>query len=124
MPSGSAPTGSIPNSSSTSSTTYNSVTEYIASLNSDETWITYDATTNTAKITSLEAFVKHLKNASKDVGAFDSLSRSQAENDVFGTETTDSLHFDQTMADLLKKMIIHHIQIINLVMRQIMLMIS
>jgi hypothetical protein len=87
---------------STSSTTYNTVTDYINSLNSDETWVVYDAKINTAKITSVGAFVKHLKNATKDVGAFDSLSRSQAENDVFGTNTTDALHFDETMANLLK----------------------
>ena len=101
-PSG-APTGAMPSgSASTSSTTYQTVTDYINSLNSYETWIKYDSKTNKATITSIEAFVKHLKNASKDVGAFDSLTRSQAENDVFGTDKTDSLHFDKTMAELLK----------------------
>lgn len=90
-------------SSSSSSTTYQTAKEYIASLNSDEEWITYDETTNTAKISSLEAFVKHCKTASKDVGAFDSLSKSQAENKLFGNANSTALHFDSIMANLLKE---------------------
>ena len=107
MPSGEAPSGDMPsenssNSSSSRSTTYNTAQEYIDSLNSDETWITYDLSTNTAKITSIEAFVKHCKSASKDVGAFDSLSKSQAENKLFGNASSSVLHFDSIMANLLK----------------------
>lgn len=89
-------------SSNQSSTTYQTVEEYINSLNSDTQWIKYDSNTNTATITSIEAFVTHCKNATKDVGAFDSLSRSQAENNLFGNDSNDSLHFDYTMAQLLK----------------------
>ena len=105
-PSGKAPSGEKPkessNSKSSSSTTYNTAQEYVDSLNSDETWIIYDSNTNTAKITSLEAFVKHCKSASKDVGAFDSLSKSQAENKLFGNASSTSLHFDSIMANILK----------------------
>jgi hypothetical protein len=97
----SAPTGSNP--ASAASTTYATVQDYIASLNSDVQWITYDAGTNTAKITSLEAFVAHCKNASKSVGAFDDLKLSQPENNVFGNDASDSLHFDATLASLLEK---------------------
>ena len=61
------------------STTYNTASEYIASLNSDSNWITYDSSSNKATITSVGDFVTHCKSASKDVGAFDSLSKSQAE---------------------------------------------
>ncbi len=89
-------------STSSSGTTYNTAQEYIDSLNSDETWVTYDASTNTAKISSLEAFVKHCKSATKDVGAFDSLSKSQAENKLFGNSNSTTLHFDSIMANLLK----------------------
>ncbi len=118
-PSGSAPSGSAPSgasgsgspavpsasaaSGSASGTTYKSAAAYIKALNADGTWIQYDKKTNTAKITSLKAFVKHCKSAAKDVGAFDSLSLSQAENSLFGTGSSNTLHFDQTMADLLKK---------------------
>ncbi len=101
MPSGDgAPSGDGVNSDS-SSETYETAADYIASLNSDVEWITYDEATNTASITSIEAFVEHCKTATKDVGAFDDLNRSQAENMVFGNSEEDALHFDFTMASLL-----------------------
>jgi hypothetical protein len=116
-PSGMSPGGSPPNgimpgdiipggmnqSAETTSTTYNTTQDYIDSLNSDEEWIIYDAKTNTAKVTSIEAFVKHCKNASKAVPAFDNLNRSQPENDLFGNDVNDTLHFDRIVADLLQK---------------------
>lgn len=86
---------------SSSGTTYETAQDYIDSLNSDETWIEYDAETNTAKVTSIEAFVNHCKSASKDVGAFDDLNRGQAENKVFGNDESNALHFDVVMANLL-----------------------
>lgn len=87
--------------SSTESVTYETAQDYIDSLNTDEEWVTYDAATNTASIISVEAFVTHCKNASKSVGAFDDLNRSQAENLVFGDDENDALHFDAIMAALL-----------------------
>lgn len=90
-------------SSSSDSTTYQTVQDYINSLNSDTEWIKYDSATNTATITSMEAFVKKCKTATKDVGAFDSLTRSQAENNLFGNDANDSLHFDYNMAAILKQ---------------------
>ena len=107
-PSGEAPSGGMPggsggqSGSSSSGETYESAEDYIAALNEDVEWIKYDAETNTATITSVEAFVQHCKSASKDVGAFDALDRSQAENKVFGTDDGEGLHFDQTIADLLE----------------------
>ncbi|WP_138493357.1 subtype A tannase [Paenibacillus pinistramenti] len=107
MPSGEAPSGGAPggagSSSEAESTTYQTAQDYIDSLNSDEKWVEYDAASNTAKITSIEAFVTHMKNASKDVGAFDDLNLKQAENNVFGNDESDSLHFDSVLADLLEK---------------------
>jgi hypothetical protein len=84
-------------------TTYQTVQDYIASLNTDTQWVTYDAATNTATISSVAAFVTHLKTPSKSVGAFDDLKRGQAENNVFGNDDSDSLHFDFVLADLLAK---------------------
>ena len=101
---GEAPSGGAPSdlkSSESSSQSYETAQDYIDSLNGNETWIEYDASTNTAKITSLEAFVKHCKNPSKSVPAFDDLERSQAENGVFGFNSNDSAHFDKTVAELL-----------------------
>ena len=86
------------------STTYETLEEYIASLNSDKKWVTYDSKTNTATITSVEDFVKKCKNPSKDVGAFDDLKRAQGENQVFGTNyDTDNnkMHFDEMTYNLL-----------------------
>ena len=113
MPSGEAPsdTGSAPagnaagemgSSDTSDNTTYNTAKDYIASLNGNDTWIEYDESTNTAKITSLEAFVKHCKNPSKSAPAFDDLNRSQAENGLFGLDANGSSHFDKIASDLLK----------------------
>ena len=82
--------------------TYETASDYIASLNSDSEWITYDSSTNKATITSVGGFVSHCKSASKDVGAFDSFGKSQAENKLFGIDgTTYTKHFDSIMATLL-----------------------
>lgn len=84
-------------------TTYNSASEYIASLNSTKNWINYDATSNTTTITSMRPFVQIIKNTTKDVGAFDSLTNSAAENDVFRDLNSDCRHFDSYMANLLSE---------------------
>ena len=85
-------------------TTYNSIDEYISSLNSDETWVTYDSSTKKATISSVGSFVTHCKSPTKDVGAFDSLSKSQAENKLFGLNSSYSTaHFDNYMSNLLKE---------------------
>lgn len=83
--------------------TYATVQDYIDSLNADGKWITYDANTNTAQITSIEDFVTHSKNATKSVGAFDSVDLSQGENNVFGNGQNTSNHFDTIEAALLEK---------------------
>ena len=103
MPTGEAPanTKNTQSGESSDSATYESAKDYIASLNSDENWIEYDESTNTAKITSLEAFVKHCKNPSKSTPAFDDLERSQAENALFGLDANSSSHFDKTVSELL-----------------------
>lgn len=96
--------GGAPNKSSntsTSSKTYQTIQDYINSLNSDIIWINYDSVANKATITNIGEFVTHCKSASKDVGAFDSLSKSQAENKVFGNSNSSTLHFDRIMAKLL-----------------------
>ena len=86
---------------SDSSTTYKTAKDYINSLNGKDTWIKYDSSTNTAKITSLEAFVKHCKNPSRPVPAFDLLNRSQIENELFALDAKGPSHFDKTLGDLL-----------------------
>lgn len=103
VPSGVMPGAASGSSSSAASgQTYATAQAYIDSLNTDGKWITYDAATNKAKITSISAFVTHCKSASKSVCAFDDLSRSQAENRVFGNGSSVSYHFDAVLAGLLK----------------------
>ena len=87
---------------STESVTYETAQAYIDSLNAETQWVTYDAATNTAKISNLADFAKYVKKASKAVPAFDDLARSQAENAVFGVVEENELHFDQVVARLLK----------------------
>lgn len=82
--------------------TYDTVDDYIAALNADAQWVSYDAATNTATITSVADFVTALKNASKSLGAFDSLDESQGENVLFGYGDGDGAHFDAILAELLK----------------------
>ena len=99
--SGDMPSQDITNDDSYSENSYETAQDYIDSLNGNDTWIEYDSDTNTTKITSLEAFVKHCKNPSKSVPAFDDLNRSQAENGLFGLSANGSSHFDKTVANLL-----------------------
>ena len=89
--------------SDTESVTYETPEDYINSLNEDETWVEYDAATGKAHVTSIAAFARQQKTASKNVGAFDDLSRGQAENYVFGDSQNDALHFDAAMAAILEK---------------------
>lgn len=102
---GTPPTGAMPGGTnaipSDNATSYATVEDYMASLNENGEWVVYDAATNTAQVTSLAGFVNSQKNPSKSVGAFDALDRSAAENDVFGNDKSDALHFDSTLAGLL-----------------------
>ena len=86
--------------SSGSSTTYNTVEEYIAYLNGETPWVTYDSASNTATITGLQGFVTSQKSPSKDVGAFDAPDRSATENTVMG-KGTQGLHFSKLSRDVL-----------------------
>lgn len=90
------------NNSSNSGKTYQTAQEYIDSLNENGKWIAYDSKTNTATITSIKDFVVNSKNATKGVGAFDSIDASQGENNVFGNGQNESKHFDSIEAKLIK----------------------
>lgn len=81
--------------------TYETAQDYIDALNADGEWVTYDAKTNTATITSVEAFVNALKNDSKNLGAFDQFDGGQAENTLFGYADGSGAHFDSTLAQIL-----------------------
>lgn len=82
--------------------TYETAQDYIDALNAEKVWVSYDAASNTASITSIADFVSALKLASKDLGAFDALDESQGENILFGYGDGQGAHFDAVMAELLK----------------------
>lgn len=107
MPSGAAasgaPSGGAPGGMEQDTTTYNTVEEYFAKLNESETWVTYDSASNTAKVENLRGFIVSQKNASKDVGALDGVSRGQTENTVMGIGADDPLHFSELSRDVIKK---------------------
>jgi len=95
--------GGPPGSGQTgTSTTYETVADYIAYLNTDSTWVTYDATTNTATVSGLEGFVNSQKTANKPVGAFDGYSRGQGENSVFAMGLNTPSHFAPLTRDVIK----------------------
>jgi hypothetical protein len=103
-PQGTPPAGMNPGAGGApeaTSTTYQTVQEYMDALNKDGQWVAYDTATNTAKVTSLAGFVNSQKNPSKSVGAFDGLDRGTPENNAFGNDENDFLHFDSTLANLL-----------------------
>ncbi len=81
--------------------TYETAQDYIDALNADETWVTYDESTNTATISSIQAFAKALKVSSKGIAAFDQLDASQGENVLFGQGDGEGAHFDATLSDIL-----------------------
>lgn len=84
------------------SRTYQTVQEYINSLNADGEWVAYNRESNTASITSVGDFVRACKKVSKEIGAFDDLNAVQAENVLFGYGDGKGAHFDSIMAELLK----------------------
>lgn len=79
---------------------YETAADYIEALNADGEWVSYDESTATATITSVEAFCTALKQASKSLGAFDQLDRGQGENTLFG-ENGEARHFDAVLAVIL-----------------------
>ena len=81
--------------------TYETAQDYIDALNETGAWVTYDADSNTASITSIEAFVQAMKQASKNLGAFDQLDGGQGENTLFGYGDGSGAHFDAALAQIL-----------------------
>ena len=84
--------------------TYETAQDYIDALNANGTWVTYDAETDTAAITSIEDFVTNMKTASKSLGAFDQLDGGQGENELFGYGDGNGAHFDSTLASILNEL--------------------
>lgn len=54
-------------------------------------------------IADVGSFIKELKIPNKGVPAFDTFNKNKAENNLFGTEKNNALHWDNTLANILKK---------------------
>lgn len=80
---------------------YKSAKGYIDELNADKKWINYDESTNTATITSIADFAKACKNATDMIVAFD---QPESGNTLFGYGDGKGAHFDQILANVLKKL--------------------
>lgn len=83
------------------SVVYETQNDYVNDLNADTWWLTFNETRATVRITSLGDFVRHLKVAAKNVGAFDAPDRSTVENQLFGVDDAGSLHFSAMMRDVI-----------------------
>ena len=83
------------------SVVYNTQSDYVNDLNAEAWWLTFNETRATVRISSIGDFVRHLKDAAKDVGAFDAPDRSTVVNQLFGVDDSGSLHFSGMMRDLI-----------------------
>ena len=92
------------NSGVSISGTYETAQDYIDALNANGTWVTYDESTNTARITSISDFAEAVKTASKGIAAFDQLDESQGENILFGYGDGQGAHFDSMLAEVLSEL--------------------
>ena len=81
--------------------TYETVQDYIDALNANGEWVTYDSSSNTVTISDIKSFVNALKQASKNLGAFDQLDAGQGENTLFGYGDGNGAHFDATLSQIL-----------------------
>lgn len=80
---------------------YETAQDYIDALNANGEWVVYDSSTNTVTISDIASFVNALKQASKNLGAFDQLDAGQGENTLFGYGDGNGAHFDATLAEIL-----------------------
>ena len=93
--------------------TFQNPEEYINWINSIDDWVTYDKEKNTITIKSVGAFIRHNRLPSKDVTAFDSLQKENEENILFGIDGNKSLHFDNSLLDVLKNNTIKYEKLVN-----------
>ncbi len=79
---------------------YASAGDYITSLNSDEEWVSYDAQTGQVTISSIAAFSRHCKKATKPIAAFDKLE--EGGHELFNTGDGEKTHFDPVLYEIIQ----------------------
>ena len=77
--------------------------KYLTHLNEKKKWITYSYEARRTKISDIHDFMVTLKPAIRAIGAFDSLSRTQVDNILFGLGDGKGLHFDSHTAKVMEK---------------------
>ncbi len=82
--------------------TYETRQDYIDALNANGEWVVWDESTGTVTVSSVAAFTRALKSASKGIAAFDQLDRGQGENILFGYGGGSRGHFDAYLAELVQ----------------------
>ena len=91
----------VPSTTEEASTpvTYATLEDYVDALNADGHWVTYNSRRGTVRIAGIPSFARRYRKATKDVPAFDAVSRNTPANQLFGNDESDSLHFSQDVAD-------------------------
>ena len=84
-------------------TTYASRTDYVAALNANGRWLTYNETRGTVRISGLSDYVRECRQPFSGVLSYDATGRSTVTNQLFGNDDNDTLHFSQNIADLLSR---------------------
>ena len=82
---------------------YLTADKYISHLNEKRKWLTYNYETRRTKISNIHDFMLTLKPATRAIGAFDSLNRTQVDNILFGLGDGKGLHFDALTAKIMEK---------------------
>lgn len=81
---------------------YLTLDRYFVHLNEGKEWLTYSIRQKQVEITDMAVFARLMKPATKPIGAFDSLHRTQAENILFGIGDGKGLHFDRYTAKIME----------------------
>ena len=84
-------------------TVYETLESYVATLNGNNRWLTYNANRGIADLTGLWDFASVCRSATAGVCAYDLLDRSGFANQLFGTDEETSLHFDAIAAGLIER---------------------
>ena len=65
-------------------------------------WASFDSENMTVTIADIGSFIKEMKMPDKSVPAFDYFNKTRAENALYGVEKEDSLHWDNTLYNIIK----------------------
>lgn len=85
------------------STIYDSAQTYFSELNADYWWINYNLRKQSVSVSSLRDYAIHLRSAKLKAAPYDRPDRSSRSNQLFGIGEESTLHFDETIGQLIEK---------------------